>query len=196
MPWIVYETTNLINGKKYRGVHEQDGEDFDGYLGSGDLIIRAIEKHGRDNFSRTTMFVFEVEADAYKQEAVVVDEAWCNRDDTYNVRPGGVGGFPWYDPEYRAAQSARMKAIHARPDYRALQSSRMKALCADPNWLAANSASIKAACADPEYRAAQSSRMKAVCAGLDWRAATSARMKASWARRRLNKANEMLFIIG
>ena len=144
MPFIVYETTNLINGKKYRGVHFQDGDECDGYLGSGTIVVRAIEKHGPANFSRTTMFVFEDKASAYAREAVVVDEAWCIRDDTYNVKPGGFGGFPWHDPQYRAAQSARMKAT----------------------------------CAVPEFRAAQ-----------------SANVKASWARRRVTKANKMLFII-
>ena len=195
MLWIVYETTNLINGKKYRGVHEQDCEEFDGYLGSGDLIIRAIEKHGRDNFSRTTLFVFEEEVDAYACESVVVDEAWCSRDDTYNVRPGGVGGFPWHDPEYRAAHSARMKVAHARPDWRAANSARMKAVCADPAYRAEHSARMKAVCADPDWRAARSACMKAAYADPEYRVAHSARIKASWARRRLTKANTMLVII-
>jgi hypothetical protein len=195
MPWIVYETTNLLNGKKYRGVHKQDGEEFDGYLGSGDLLILSIEKHGRQNFSRKTMFVFEDESEAYKCEAVVVDKAWCERRDTYNIKPGGTGGLPWHDPEFRAAQSDRMKAsrarpeflaaqsaslkaAHASPEFRAAQSARMKAQNASPEFRAAQSASRKAMYADPEYRAAQSASRRAMYADPEHRAAQSARMKA------------------
>ena len=178
MPFIVYETTNLINGKKYRGVHEQDGEEFDGYFGSSKSLNSAVGKYGRDNFERRTLFSFESEKDAYSREAEIVTEEWCKRKDTYNVKPGGIGGFPWRDPERLAAHSARMKAARADPDWRAEHSARRKAACADPDWRAANSARRKAACADP-----------------DWRAAHPVRCKAGWVRRRLRKANTMLVII-
>lgn len=46
----IYETTNLINGKKYIGKHISP--DFDKfYLGSGTYIKNAIEKYGKENFS-------------------------------------------------------------------------------------------------------------------------------------------------
>lgn len=46
----IYETTNLINGKKYIG--QKKSHEFLGnkYLGSGNLIVKAINKYGRDNF--------------------------------------------------------------------------------------------------------------------------------------------------
>ena len=177
MPFIVYETTNLINGKKYRGVHWQDGEEFDGYLGSGHAIVRAIKKHGRANFSRTTMFVSEKKADAYERKAAVVDEEWCCRKDTYNVAQSAKRKREW-TPEHRAAHSASMKAAYARPECRA-----------------AKSASSRAAWARPEYRAAQSALAKLRGANPEYRAARSARSKACWERLRLNKVNKMLSII-
>lgn len=47
---IIYKTTCLINNKIYIGQHCTDAED--GYLGSGDLIKKAILKYGKHNFKR------------------------------------------------------------------------------------------------------------------------------------------------
>lgn len=49
--YIIYETTNEINGKKYRGIHKTNNIN-DGYLGSGIALEQALEKYGKQNFSR------------------------------------------------------------------------------------------------------------------------------------------------
>lgn len=51
MYYIIYETTNKINGKKYRGMHRTEKLD-DGYLGSGVAIKLSIKKYGCENFER------------------------------------------------------------------------------------------------------------------------------------------------
>lgn len=48
--YYVYKTINKINGKMYIGSHY--GKLNDDYLGSGLLITRAIEKHGKQNFKK------------------------------------------------------------------------------------------------------------------------------------------------
>jgi hypothetical protein len=194
MPFIVYETTNLVNGKKYRGVHKQDDEEFDGYLGSGRAILRAIKKHGRTNFSRTAMFVSETKEDAYEFKAAVVDEEWRCRKDTYNVSQSAKRKRPW-TPEHRAAHSASMKAAYARPECLAAKSASSKAAWARPEYRAAQSTRLRLMGSDPEYRAAMSTLAKLKCADPKYRAAMSARSKASWARLRLTKANAMLVVI-
>lgn len=47
----IYCTTNKINGKKYIGRHEASEFEPEKYIGSGTLLIRAINKYGRENFS-------------------------------------------------------------------------------------------------------------------------------------------------
>ena len=49
---IIYKTTCLINNKIYIGKYCGD---WDRYLGSGNLILRAIKKHGKQNFIRETV---------------------------------------------------------------------------------------------------------------------------------------------
>lgn len=99
MPWIVYVTLNKINGKRYIGVHCQGGSGFDGYLGSGTLITAAVEKYGRDNFERRTLFEFETEREAYAKEAELVGQQWVESTWTYNLKEGGIGGVGFSMPE-------------------------------------------------------------------------------------------------
>ena len=127
MPWIVYETTNTVNGKRYIGVHKQDADEFDGYLGSGKHLANAVAKYGRENFAWRPLFSFESEQDAYAREAEIVTEGWCKRKDNYNIKTGGSGGFPHNDPEFRDRHSARMKALHSDPEFRDRNSAATKA---------------------------------------------------------------------
>lgn len=99
MPWIVYETINKTNGKKYIGVHRQDADVFDGYLGSGAVLEAAVSKYGRDAFERRTLFEFETEAEAYAKERELVSPEWVDSTATYNLKQGGLGGVGFSMPE-------------------------------------------------------------------------------------------------
>ncbi len=88
--FMIYETTNLINGKKYRGQHKTTDLNDD-YLGSGKALIPAIKKYGKENFSRTVLFLAEDEKMLNWAEALFVDEDWISLESTYNMRLGGTG---------------------------------------------------------------------------------------------------------
>lgn len=90
--FIVYKTTNIINGKIYIGIHKQKSEEFDGYLGSGMLLNNAIDKYGAENFHRETLFTFSDLQSARQKEREIVDMEFCKRTDTYNISIGGTGG--------------------------------------------------------------------------------------------------------
>jgi len=90
--YIIYETTNLVNGKYYIGAHKQIGLEFDGYLGSGKLISLAIKKYTKENFMRDVLFVFDDCKNAYDMEEKIVNRAIvCNRN-SYNLVIGGYSG--------------------------------------------------------------------------------------------------------
>ena len=84
--YIVYETTNLINGKYYIGVHHINESN---YLGSGNLIKKAINKYGKENFIRETLKEFNNHIDAYNYEKSIVDLKIVNNFNCYNIMEGG-----------------------------------------------------------------------------------------------------------
>jgi len=86
--YTIYKITNKINNKFYIGMHKTSNLE-DGYMGSGKLIKRAIEKHGLENFSKEILHIFDNEEDMKnkEKELVVISE------ESYNLCPGGHGGF-------------------------------------------------------------------------------------------------------
>lgn len=88
----IYETTNLINGKKYIGQHIANEFDPD-YKGSGKYLWRAINKYGWNNFSVRML------CHCFSQEELDAEEidyiAHCNAvesPDYYNLQAGGQSG--------------------------------------------------------------------------------------------------------
>jgi hypothetical protein len=92
MFYTIYKITNILNGKIYIGKHQTKDID-DGYMGSGKHLKRAISKHGIENFKKEILFQFDNEADMNTKEAELVTEEFCLKEDTYNLCPGGNGGW-------------------------------------------------------------------------------------------------------
>lgn len=84
----LYKITNQINQKEYIGVH-QTNDLYDGYMGSGVGIKRAIKKYGKANFSIEILEFFSNKDDAYRAESVLVNEDYVRDDRTYNLTTGG-----------------------------------------------------------------------------------------------------------
>jgi group I intron endonuclease len=92
MLYILYKTSNKINGKIYIGVHKTEDIN-DGYLGSGKGILDALKKYNKNDFAREVLYTFESEEEMYKKEAEIVDIEFIKRADTYNQALGGdLGG--------------------------------------------------------------------------------------------------------
>lgn len=62
-------------------------------MGSGKHLKNAISKYGIENFKKETLFQFDNEAEMNAKEAELVTEEFCLREDTYNICPGGKGGW-------------------------------------------------------------------------------------------------------
>lgn len=106
MFFTVYLTTNLLNGRYYIGSHKTENPNDD-YLGSGKAILRAIKKHGRENFRKEIIFMAfdEEKMKEIEFELVVPHDIDKN---SYNILVGGgrppilrgdqhpnYGGFKW-----------------------------------------------------------------------------------------------------
>lgn len=90
--WILYQTTNKLNGKTYVGVHKlANTSKSKNYRGSGKALKIAIKKYGKENFTRITLAEFNCGKDAYAAEQTVVNQEFIDREDTYNMKIGGIG---------------------------------------------------------------------------------------------------------
>ncbi len=103
MLYTVYQITHQESGKVYIGKH-QTLDPNDGYLGSGKLIKNAVKKHGLSAFTKEVLHVFETEPEMNAKEAELVTEEFCARDDTYNLCPGGQGGWGYLNSEEGVAK--------------------------------------------------------------------------------------------
>ncbi len=91
MFYIIYQITNLINGKIYVGFHKTNNLD-DSYMGSGKKLIRAIKKYGVERFKKEYLYFCETYENMLSMEADIVNEEFVLREDTYNIVIGGGGG--------------------------------------------------------------------------------------------------------
>ena len=106
MKYIIYITTNQVNGKIYIGLHKTDTPySFDTYLGcgvysnspksymnGGTLFQNSVKQYGPNQFKRKTLKVFDTLEEAIIYEEAIVNEEFIKRVDTYNMIRGG--GYP------------------------------------------------------------------------------------------------------
>lgn len=85
---LVYKITNNLNDKYYIGIHSTDCIE-DGYMGSGNLIKRAIEKDGSGNFTKEILFNFNTRGEALKKERRLVGKKQIKSRKCYNLVVGG-----------------------------------------------------------------------------------------------------------
>lgn len=94
MFYTVYKITNLKNDKIYIGTHQTNNLD-DGYMGSGTVICNAVNKHGKENFKKEILHFLDSKEEMYLKEKEIVNEEFLLREDTYNLRLGGDGGWDY-----------------------------------------------------------------------------------------------------
>ena len=96
--WIIYKTTCRCNGKIYIGQHKLSGIEKEIYLGSGKLIIRAIQKYGRENFVRQIIKTCSSQELADEMEtSFIIAYGSTNRKIGYNITKYAFGGHPISD---------------------------------------------------------------------------------------------------
>jgi hypothetical protein len=91
MFYTIYETTCVINNKKYIGKHITNNLD-DSYLGSGLVLNHAIRKYGKENFIRKILFIYDNEFEMNEKEKELITNEIILSKDYYNIALGGYGG--------------------------------------------------------------------------------------------------------
>ena len=90
--YLIYKITCSINNKIYIGKHKTDNIDDD-YMGSGSLLKHEQDLFGLDKFKKEILFECKSEEEMNAKEAEIVNEDFIARDDVYNIKLGGDGGW-------------------------------------------------------------------------------------------------------
>ena len=88
----IYKTTNDISGRYYIGMHSTNDLD-DGYLGSGTLLRRSINKHGKENHSIEILEYCTSREELAARERDLVSLQEIAKKECMNLKVGGDGGF-------------------------------------------------------------------------------------------------------
>lgn len=113
MFYYLYKITNLINNKIYIGVHKTKNLN-DCYMGSGTVLNAAIKKHGLQNFKKEILEFFSSESEMFLREKEVVTNDFLLREDTYNLRRGGNGGFDFINKDKALIKRRNKKVANIR----------------------------------------------------------------------------------
>lgn len=126
-----------MNGKYYFGVHKTK-DPYDGYLGSGKLLKRALKKYGEPAFLKNVCFIFDNPDEAFAKEFELIQtyrlDPMC-----YNLRQGGSGGFDYINREGQVDYKNRAKQANVR-----IREKRLTNPDFNSKWLADHSRKITA----------------------------------------------------
>ena len=90
--YVIYKTTNLVNGKIYIG---KDAKNRSTYFGSGTILKQAIKKYGVENFKKEILEVCENLKVLAEKEIYWIEKFDArNSSIGYNIAKGGNGGDP------------------------------------------------------------------------------------------------------
>jgi group I intron endonuclease len=118
MHYLIYKITNKLNNKFYVGKHATLNENDD-YMGSGELIGRAIKKYGKEQFIKEILFDLSTKEEMNQKEIDIVDEEFVARPDTYNIKLGGEGG--WNNEDQKKGPEAFKKRYSEDEEFRLAQ---------------------------------------------------------------------------
>ena len=112
----IYITTNNINGKKYLGQRKSQKKNIENdiYFGSGILIVKALKKYGKENFSKEIIFTCDNRKDIDFAEIDFIKKYRCleNKDIWYNR---DAGGQKWRAEGHSEVVSCSMKQFYSDP---------------------------------------------------------------------------------
>lgn len=113
---FIYITINNINDKFYIGQKKYDKAGvWKRYLGSGTVFRRAVNKYGRENFTRYIVDEAYSKEELNEKEKLWIKSYEATDDDmSYNIASGGDGGDTkagYSEEDYIASEEKRIAAV-------------------------------------------------------------------------------------
>ncbi|MFA7289196.1 MAG: NUMOD3 domain-containing DNA-binding protein [Melioribacteraceae bacterium] len=90
--FIIYKTTCVITNKFYIGMHKTNNLQ-DGYLGSGTILKRSVNKYGIENHNFEILEYLPDINSLIEREREIVNETLIKESLCMNLKTGGRGGF-------------------------------------------------------------------------------------------------------
>ena len=140
--YLIYQITNLVNGKIYIGKHETINIEDD-YFGSGKQLKRAINKYGLENFEFRILIDLKNREEMNLLEKLVVTEEFCSREDVYNIKIGGDGGWDYVNISGKAVS---LKQQYARLSFEQRKCLSKKSQATRKKWSAERKNEYKKLC--------------------------------------------------
>lgn len=123
----IYKTINLVNGKIYIGQHKADQFDPT-YLGSGKVLLNAVNKYGKESFICEILEWCETQSKINSRERCWI-KFYNSRDRNigYNITEGGEGWKGVHHSEYTKQKISKAKTgCHPNRDYVITEETRQK----------------------------------------------------------------------
>lgn len=111
---FIYITTNIINGKRYLGQKKFDDR-WQSYLGSGEILKKAIKKYGKENFARNIIDIaYSDDELSQKEYDYSVFFNVVESDDWYNLVYGGstINGYKFSEEQRKHMSEIRRGERH------------------------------------------------------------------------------------
>lgn len=96
--YTVYKSTTA-KGQYYIGVHKTDNP-HDSYVGTGNIVLAMIRKHGKGIFTKQVLCVCQEAVEAFEIEAALVNENRIKDPLCLNLKVGGWGGTGTAGPNH------------------------------------------------------------------------------------------------
>ena len=108
--YLIYRIENTINKKYYIGQHKTNNP-YDGYMGSGVLIKKAISKYGLNAFIKEILFDFDNfnDMNAKEMELVPLSACYPHNQMSYNIHEGGYNGFHNEESKKKSSESQKKR---------------------------------------------------------------------------------------
>lgn len=99
----------MITNKFYIGMHSTSNLE-DGYLGSGKILQRSINKYGKENHIREILEFLESRDLLKERERILVNEELINEELCMNLMIGGHGGWHQFNKNKNLQKSRNIKS--------------------------------------------------------------------------------------